>query len=50
MTGTPTRLYTAEEARQLPDANAYELVDGELRERGVGAESSWIEYSNWNVS
>lgn len=37
------RLYSVEEAKALPDAEMYELVDGVLKERDMGAIASLIE-------
>ena len=37
-----TRKLTPDDLLVLPDAKNYELVDGELVERNMGAESSWI--------
>lgn len=34
--------YSAEEFAWLADHSGYELVDGQLREKGMGAQSSWI--------
>jgi Uma2 family endonuclease len=34
--------YTPEELLAMPDGKSYELVDGQLVERNMGAESSWI--------
>ncbi|MHB1558036.1 MAG: Uma2 family endonuclease [Isosphaeraceae bacterium] len=34
--------YTPEDLLAMPDGKSYELVDGELVERNIGAESSWI--------
>ncbi len=34
--------YTPEDLLALPDEKSYELVDGQLVERKMGAESSWI--------
>ena len=34
--------YTPEDLLAMPDGKAYELVDGRLVERNMGAESSWI--------
>jgi Uma2 family endonuclease len=36
------RLYTPEDLLSLPDSKGYELVDGQLVERNMGAESSWV--------
>jgi Uma2 family endonuclease len=33
---------TAEELLNLPDSSCYELVDGQLVERNMGSEASWI--------
>lgn len=41
MLAAPVRL-TAEEFEKLPDTKGLELIDGRLREKNVGAESSWI--------
>src|SRR5271156_2600493 len=38
---TKTR-YTPEDLLAMPDGKSYELVDGELVERNMGFESSWI--------
>ena len=35
--------YTPEDLLSMPDGKNYELVDGRLEERDMGAESSWIE-------
>ena len=35
-------LYTPEDLLAMPDGKNYELVDGRLIKRNVGAESSWI--------
>jgi Uma2 family endonuclease len=43
MAAVPTsRLYTADEAKALPDEVGYELIDGELEERGMGAKAAWV--------
>ncbi len=34
--------YTPEDLLAMPDGKSYELVKGELVERNMGAESSWI--------
>lgn len=34
--------HTPEDLLEMPDGTGYELVDGELVERNMGAESSWI--------
>jgi Uma2 family endonuclease len=34
--------YTPEDLLAMPDGKNYELVDGQLVERNIGAESSWI--------
>lgn len=34
--------HTPEDLLRMPDGDRYELVDGELVERNMGAESSWI--------
>ena len=36
------RLYTPEDLLNLPDMNGFELVDGQLVEKGMGSESAWI--------
>jgi Uma2 family endonuclease len=36
------RIYTPEDLLAMPDSKNYELVDGRLVERYMGAESSWI--------
>ncbi len=38
---TKTR-YTPEDLLAMPDGKSYELVDGQLVERNMGAESSWV--------
>jgi Uma2 family endonuclease len=38
---TKTR-YTPEDLLAMPDGKSYELVDGQLVERNIGAESSWV--------
>lgn len=38
----PQPLYTAEDLLRLPDSNGYELVDGKLVEKHMGAEPSYI--------
>jgi Uma2 family endonuclease len=37
-----TTRYTPEDLLAMPDGKSYELVDGRLVERNLGAESSWI--------
>jgi Uma2 family endonuclease len=39
---TETRRYTPEELLCMPDGKNFELVDGRLVERNMGAESSWV--------
>ncbi len=39
---TETRRYTPEDLLAMPDGKNYELVDGQLVERGMGAESSLV--------
>ncbi|MCC7365784.1 MAG: Uma2 family endonuclease [Dehalococcoidia bacterium] len=39
---TPTRTYTPEDLLAMEDGDSYELVDGDLMERRVSIESSWI--------
>jgi len=39
---TEVRRYTPEDLLAMPDGKSYELVDGHLVERKVGAESSWV--------
>jgi Uma2 family endonuclease len=34
--------YTPEDLLAMPDSKSYELVDGQLLERNMGAESSWV--------
>src|SRR5580704_8315063 len=34
--------YTPEDLLAMPDGKSYELVDGQLVERNMGAESSWV--------
>jgi Uma2 family endonuclease len=41
----PEKLYTPEELLALPDGDRYELVDGRLVERNMGAESSGLGLS-----
>ena len=36
-------LITAEEFERMSSADGYELIDGELREKSMGAESSWVQ-------
>jgi Uma2 family endonuclease len=36
------RLYTPDELEAMPDGNQYELIDGVLKERVVGADAGWI--------
>jgi len=38
----PRRQISAEEFERLPGSKGYELVDGTLKEKGMGAQSSWI--------
>lgn len=38
----PVQRYTPEDLLAMPDGDAYELVDGELVERNMGWESSWV--------
>lgn len=40
-TAVPTQ-YTPEDLLSLPDANRFELVDGQLVERNMSAQSSWV--------
>ena len=40
-TATKTQ-YTPEDLLNLPDSKSYELVDGQLVERKMGIESSWV--------
>lgn len=40
-TATKTQ-YTPEDLLNLPDSKSYELVDGQLVERKMGSESSWV--------
>jgi Uma2 family endonuclease len=42
MTTTLSSTYTAEDLLTMPDGDLYELVDGQLVEREMGTESSWI--------
>ncbi|MFN8508346.1 MAG: Uma2 family endonuclease [Dehalococcoidia bacterium] len=42
MTQLAERLYSAEEFERLPDAEAFELDDGVLKERCMGAESEGV--------
>ena len=37
-----TKAYTPEDLLTLPDGDRYELVDGQLLERDMGARSSWV--------
>lgn len=52
-TTVATARITPEDLERMPDGVNYELVDGELEERHVGSESSWIAgkifllLSNW---
>lgn len=39
---TETRRYTPEDLLAMPDGKNYELVNGRLVERNMGAESSWV--------
>jgi Uma2 family endonuclease len=39
---TEVRRYTPEDLLAMPDGKSYELVDGRLVERKMGAESSWV--------
>ena len=39
---TEARRYTPEDLLAMPDGKSYELVDGHLVERKMGAESSWV--------
>jgi Uma2 family endonuclease len=39
---TEARRYTPEDLLDMPDEKCYELVDGRLVERHMGAESSWV--------
>jgi Uma2 family endonuclease len=39
---TEVRRYTPEDLLAMPDGKSYELVDGHLVERKMGAESSWV--------
>ena len=39
---TETRRYTPEDLLAMPDGKIYELVNGRLVERKMGAESSWV--------
>jgi Uma2 family endonuclease len=42
-TATATKtVYTPEDLLVMPDGKGYELVDGQLVERKMGAESSWV--------
>ncbi len=34
--------YTPEELLAVPSSHRFELVDGQLVERNIGAESSWV--------
>ncbi|MBI2899200.1 MAG: Uma2 family endonuclease [Planctomycetes bacterium] len=38
----PEKLYTPEDLLRIPDGDRYELVDGRLVERGMGAKSEWV--------
>lgn len=38
----PPRIYSADEFFTMPNGELYELLDGELVERSMGHESSWI--------
>lgn len=40
--GVPERLYSPEDLLQMPDEGRFELVDGKLVERNMGAESSLV--------
>jgi Uma2 family endonuclease len=42
VTPPPTERYTPEDLLAMPDGDAYELVDGELVERNMGWESTWV--------
>ena len=42
-TATATKaVYTPEDLLAMPDGKSYELVDGQLVERNMGAESNWV--------
>ena len=41
-TATQSPPVTPEELERMPDSVSFELVDGQLEERNVGSESSWI--------
>jgi Uma2 family endonuclease len=38
----PTTRYTPDDLLRMPDGDRYELIDGQLKERGVGGESSSV--------
>jgi hypothetical protein len=35
-------VYTPEDLLTMPDGNSYELIDGQVVERQMGAESTWV--------